>query len=219
MNRIIVLVSNFVWEQICWHIYAIFLSSNSMICKIKQPNFVPFVIEVNTTFFGSNIKWPVVVLVFQCFWNSCLDFQTHSRHCVSIHHFSLSWTMTYQPTAHDCPLCQLWMWCVVVGPSAHLKENSCAEQLKGTAPAAAFLKWRDGSRPSDLLVTGWSLVKSTTGKVWSCVEVGDCVSYGPLSKVLVRHCKSGTEAFWALCCHQGSVDCIVFMSSWAFFFA
>ena len=99
------------------------------------------------------------------------------------------------------------------------KQLRRAEQLKGTAPAAAFLKWRDGSRPSDLLATGWSLVKSTTGNVWNCVEVGDCVSYGPRSKVLVRHCESEKEAFWTLCCHRGSVDCIVLISSQAFFFA
>ena len=34
------------------------------------------------------------------------------------------------------------------------KQLRRAEQLKGTAPAAAFLKWRDGPRPSDLLATG-----------------------------------------------------------------
>ena len=98
-----------------------------------------------------------------------------------------------------------------MGPSAHLKENSCAEPSSWKAPAAAFLKWRDGSRPSDLLATGWSLVKSTTGKVWNCVEVGDCVSYCPRSKDTVKVVRRPSELCVAIC--------IVVMSSQAFFFA
>ena len=114
--------------------------------------------------------------------------------------------MTYQPTAHDCPLCQLWMWCVVVGPSAHLKENSCAEQLKGTAPAAAFLKWRDGSRPSDLLQLGdlWSsrpLEKFET--VSRSVTVSAMV---PIQKFWFDTVNVVRRPSELLCCHEGFLD-------------
>ena len=194
-----------------------------MKCKIKQPNFLPLIIEVNTTFFDSNINgrwWYLYSNVSKT--HGCIS-KPIAQHCVSIHHFLLEVKLD-----NDIPTNCTWLSVVSVIDVVRGGGTVCtferkqlrrAEQLKGTAPAAAFLKWRDGSRPTDLLATEWSLVKSTTGKVWNCVEVGDCVTYGPRSKVLVPHCESGTEAFWTLCCHPVSVDCIVFMSSQAFFFA
>ena len=129
------------------------------------------------------------------------------RHCVSVHHFLLEVKLDNDIPTNSTRLSVVSVIDVVRGGGTvctfERKQLRRAEQLKGTAPAAAFLKWRDGSRPSDLLATGWSLVKSTTGKVWNCVEVGDCVNCQllSLSKDLVRHCEKGTEAMWTLCCH------------------